>query len=334
MRFRINDIVRLFVFTVTCLALVVSSVGAKQKVSLVASLIGPIETAQGQGLEFFAKRVKELTGGEVEVKIYADGQLGGLVESLEQVQKGFIDLTTSVPGNMAEFVPEFQIYHFPFLFRDYSHWKAVITGQIGQKLSDIARQKAGMIIIGTFGGSVRNLVTRKRVTSIDDMKNLLIRLHPSEIQIKAWSAVGAIPTVVAYREIYSALQLKVIDALENEPEWVVRMKFYEQAQYIVLTAHEIVTRPVPFSERRFNSLSPEHQKAVLVAGREAGEYERELEHYLDQEYLKELGEKYGAQLIHIEQKAFREKTQAALEPVIKKFGVTELINQVGVVTPK
>ncbi len=305
---------------------VVVHAGATQK--LTASLIGPLETAQGQGLVRFADRLKALTGGTLEVTIYPDGQLGALAESLEQVQQGMIDLTVTPPGVMAEFLPQIQVYAVPFVFRGFEHWKAVVGGDIGEEISNLAAAKADVIILGYFGGSVRQLVTRKKVASVEDMKNLRIRLHPSEVQITAWRAVKAAPTVLGYREIYNALQLGVIDALENEPEWIVRMKFYEQAPFIALTSHEVVTRPLVFSKVRFEALSREHQQAVLQAGREASTYERELEHRLDLEKLIELKEKHGAELIKIDSAVFRAKAQEALALVLRKQGLGELVRRI------
>ncbi|MXU64354.1 TRAP transporter substrate-binding protein [Oceanomicrobium pacificus] len=317
--------------TVTAVALCGTLIGgsiAAQAETLRASLIGPIETAQGQGLQKFAELVKERSGGELEVEIYPDGQLGNLAESVEQVQSGIIDMTTAVPSILAEFVPELQVFGVPFLFRDYDHWTKVVDGEIGAEFSEMTTAKADTVILGYFGGSVRNLVTRKKVETLDDAAGLKVRLHPTEVLSAAWSSVGIQPTVLAYGEIYNGLQLGVVDGLENEPEWVKRMKFYEQAPYITLTQHEIVTRPFIFSAKTMDRLTDEQKQIILEAGAEAAAYEREIEHGLDQETLNELITELGAEAQEIDKDKFQATAAAALEPVLENAGLTATVEKI------
>lgn len=317
--------------TVTAIALCGTLLGgtlAAQAETLRASLIGPMETAQGQGLQKFAELVKERSGGELEVEIYPDGQLGNLAESVEQVQNGIIDMTTAVPSILAEFVPELQVFGVPFLFRDYDHWTKVVDGEIGAEFSDMTTAKADTVILGYFGGSVRNLVTSKKVEKLEDAAGLKVRLHPTEVLSAAWGSTGIQPTVLAYGEIYNGLQLGVVDGLENEPEWVKRMKFYEQAPYITLTQHEIVTRPFIFSAKTFDRLSEELQKIILEAGAEAAAYEREIEHGLDQEILDELLTSLGAEGQEIDKAEFQRIAGEALAPVLEKSGLTATVEKI------
>lgn len=304
------------------------SAGNVSAEALRASLIGPIETAQGQGMQLFADRVSELTNGELTVEIYPDGQLGNLAESVEQVQSGIIDLTTAVPSVLAEFVPEMQVFAVPFVFRDYDHWQNVVDGEIGAKFSQLAEDKAETVILGYFGGSVRNLVTSKKVETLDDAQGLKVRLHPTEVLTAAWGSIGIQPTVMAYGEIYNGLQLGVVDGLENEPEWVKRMKFYEQAPYITLTQHEIVTRPFIFSAKTMDRLTAEQQEAVRKAGAEAAAHQRSIEHGLDQEILNELISKLGAEAQEIDKAKFQATVADALAPVLEGNGLAATVAEI------
>lgn len=313
------------VATVATLALSTSIAGAD---TLRASLIGPLETAQGQGMQLFADRVAELTNGEVTVEIYPDGQLGNLAESVEQVQSGIIDMTTAVPSILAEFVPEMQVFAVPFVFRDYDHWQKVVDGDIGAKFSQLSEEQADAVILGYFGGSVRNLVTSTKVETLDDAKGLKVRLHPTEVLTAAWGSIGIQPTVMAYGEIYNGLQLGVVDGLENEPEWVKRMKFYEQAPYITLTQHEIVTRPFIFSAKTMENLTPEQQEAVRKAGAEAAAHQREIEHGLDQETLNELVSELGAEAQEIDKAKFQATVAEALAPVLEGNGLAATVAEI------
>ena len=312
------------VLTVAFMAIFVSA-SAKE---LVIALGGPIETAQGQGLQKFAQRIKELTNGELTAKLFPDGQLGGNAEAFEQIQGGQVDLTPVPPGVIAEFLPEMQALVVPFVFRDYTHWKKVTSGPIAERLSQIASEKADVKIIGYFGGSVRNLLSRKEIKSEADFQYLRIRLHPSEVQISAWRSLGILPTVISYGEIYNALQLGVIDGLENEPEWVTRMKFYEQAKYYAITAHEIVTRPLIFSKNTFDSLSSTHQKAVIQAGADAVAFQTQLENSLDAKFREELANKHGVAIVNVDGEKIRRTVGEALEKAISSQGLEGIVSEI------
>ncbi|MFV0384524.1 TRAP transporter substrate-binding protein [Paracoccus sp. (in: a-proteobacteria)] len=295
---------------------------------LIAALVGPLETAQGQGLQRFGERLSELTGGDMTVKIFPDGQLGSNSELFEQVANGQIDIFPAVPSIIAEFVPEIQVMSVPFLFRDFDHWQTVIDGDIGKELADMTAARSDVMVVGYFGGSVRNLVARPDVPDPTDLGGMKMRLHASPLLVESWKAIGANPTVVAYNEIYNALQLNVLDALENEPEWVLRMKFYEQASHYVLTEHEIVTRPLVFSRMRFEGFTPEQQDAVLQAAREAADFQQQLEHRLDAESRQELADKHGMTLIEVDKQAIVAKVAPAAAAVIDDLGLTAMVEKI------
>ncbi|MEJ8574175.1 TRAP transporter substrate-binding protein [Microbaculum marinum] len=296
---------------------------------LIASLQGPIETSYGAAFQEMDKCLRERTDGEVFVEIYPDRQLGDLTETFEQVREGTVDMAAVAPGMMAEFMPEIQVFVIPFIFRDFDHWKEIVNGEVGDDISSLTREKLPEIrILGYYGGSVRQLVTKEPVESIDDVQGLVMRLLPSEVLHTAWSAVGASPTVMAYGEVYNGLQLGVIQGLENEPEWIARMKFYEQAPNIALTEHEIVTRPFIFSEKTLQSLPEEQQQAVLECGKVSAEFEQEMEHGLDQKYLKELTDEHGVNVTTIDKAAFAEKISEAMGPFVDEIGLTDLAGRI------
>lgn len=295
---------------------------------IIAALVGPIETAQGRGFEFFAKRLEELTDGEMTVKIYPDGQLGSNVEMFEQVANGQIDIYPAVPSVIADFVPEVQVLSVPFLFRDFDHWQSSLSGELGQELAEMTAARSDVTIMDYFGGSVRNLVAKPEVSDATDLGGMKMRLHASPLLVESWKAIGANPTVIAYGEIYNALQLNVLDALENEPEWVLRMKFYEQATNYVLTEHEIVTRPLVFNTMRFEGFSPEQQDALRQAITEAAAYQRELENEVDAESRLELAETHGMTLVEVDKEAIVAKVAPATESVISDLGLTEMVETI------
>ncbi len=312
-----------------CIPLVSVAFGAAEaRTRLIASLQGPIETAYGQAYQRFDQCVKDKTKSELWLETYPNAQLGGLTEAFEQVRQGAVDVTAVAPGIMAEFVPEIQIFVIPFVFKSIDNWKAVVSGPIGDKIADTVQKKAGVRVIGYFGGTVRQVVSKKPINSLADMKGLVMRLLPGDMLQTAWSSVGAVPSSVAYAEVYNALQLGVIQGLDNEPEWIYRMKFYEQAPNLALTSHEIVTRLMIFSEKRYQALPKDQQAAVTECGKAASAFERDVEIKLDTEMLDLMVTKHNVRTTKIDQEAFKRTVGTAVAPLVQKYGLTELVKEI------
>jgi TRAP-type C4-dicarboxylate transport system substrate-binding protein len=141
------------------------------------------------------------------------------------------------------------------------------------------------MLIGYAGGGVRNIFVNKPVRNLQDMKGLKVRVQGAPIWSKTFSAVGMAPTVIAYNEIYNAIQNNVIAAGENEAAGVEQMKFYEVAPQLSMTRHAITIRPICFSTKSFNKLDKGMQAAVVRAGKEAGAYGRKTESSEDEQKL-------------------------------------------------
>jgi TRAP-type C4-dicarboxylate transport system substrate-binding protein len=173
----------------------------------------------------------------------------------------------------------------PFLFRDLDHWNKVLDGDALQPIADEISQKADVMLIGYAGGGVRNLIVKRPIRNMNELKGLPIRVMGAPIQTRIFQAIGAAPTVIAYSEVYNAIQTGVIDAAENEAAGIEQMKFYEVGPEIALTQHAITVRPLCFSGKTFKRLPKDLQAAILKAGREAGAYGRKIESGEDSERL-------------------------------------------------
>src|SRR4029078_9026399 len=109
------------------------------------------------------------------------------------------------------------------------------------------------------------------------MKGLKVRVQGAPIWSKTFAATGMSPTVIAYNEIYNAIQNRVINAGENEAAGVESMKFYEVGPNLLMTEHAITIRPIAFSGKTYKKLTPELARAIRKAGKEAGAYGRQVE---------------------------------------------------------
>ena len=165
----------------------------------------------------------------------------------------------------------------PFLFRDLDHWNKVLDGDALKPIADEVAKKADVMLIGYAGGGTRNIIANKPVRNMAELKGLSMRVMGAPIQTQIFQAVGAAPTVIAYDEVYNAIQTGVIQGAENEAAGLEQMKFYEVGPDISLTQHAITVRPLCFSGKTFRKLPTELQDAILKAGKEAGRFGRELE---------------------------------------------------------
>ena len=165
----------------------------------------------------------------------------------------------------------------PFLFRDLDHWNKVLDADLLKPVADEIAQKADVMLIGYAGGGVRNIFVNKPVRNLAEIKGLKVRVQGAPIWSRTFAAAGMSPTVIAYNEVYNAIQNGVIAAGENEAAGVETMKFFEVAPHLAMTEHAITIRPICFSGKTFKKLPPDLQAAIVKAGKEAGAHGRQIE---------------------------------------------------------
>jgi TRAP-type C4-dicarboxylate transport system substrate-binding protein len=153
----------------------------------------------------------------------------------------------------------------------------VVEQNILAPIADEVAAKAEVVLIGYSGGGIRNIFANKPLKNLADLKGLKVRVQGAPIWSKTFAAVGMSPTVIAYNEVYNAIQNGVISAGENEAAGVEAMKFYEVAPHLAMTEHAITIRPICFSTKTFKSLPKDLQDAIVKAGKEAGAYGRQVE---------------------------------------------------------
>ncbi|MHC4192287.1 MAG: TRAP transporter substrate-binding protein [Planctomycetota bacterium] len=281
------------------------------------------------GLEHMDKVLQEKTKGEAKLKIFAGGVLGGEREYFQNMIEGVLDMAVGGPTAGAVFGKEMEFMELPFLFRDYDHWRAVLESEAGRQWADLIYKKVGLKILTFWGGSARNVLSRKRpVWSIKDMKGFKIRTQTSPVQVDIWRAVGALPTPIPYLEAYSAIQTGVVDGMENESLAVLEYKFYEVAPYIAFTEHIITVRPVWMSAKTWRKLPPNIQKAVLEAAHDATGVARRAELKQNKEAIQKMMGKFGAHFNLVDKTPFREATESVRQRVSKDLGLTDLLKKV------
>jgi TRAP-type C4-dicarboxylate transport system substrate-binding protein len=270
---------------------------------------------------------------EIEFVMHPNSELGLEKDYFAYMSQGVsVDYAVVAPSHMSTFSKMATLMDMPMLFRDLEHWSKVLSGDTLQPVADDVHKRADVMLIGYGGGGVRNLIVNKPVKNMAEIKDLSIRVMGAPIQTRMFDAFGTAPTVIAYAEVYNAIQTGVISAAENEAAGIEQMKFYEVGPNIPLTQHAITVRPLAFSGKTFRRLPEALQAAILQAGRDAGAYGRIIESTEDRAKLMKMETEGKLQTVFFED---RDQLLTAAEPVKKAYaaelgaaGVLDAINAV------
>jgi len=234
----------------------------------------------------FEELVKKYYGKPVTFVLHKNSELGLEKQYFEYMAQGkAVDYAIVSPAHMSTFSKAAPFIDAPFLFRDLAHWNKVLDADILKPVADEIAQKAEVMLIGYAGGGTRNIFVNKPVKNMAELKGLKVRVQGAPIWSKTFAAAGMAPTVIAYNEVYNAIQNGVIAAGENEAAGVEQMKFFEVAPHLSMTQHAITIRPLCFSAKTFAKLPKDLQAAVVKAGKEAGAYGRQIESSEDEQKL-------------------------------------------------
>lgn len=270
-----------------------------------------------KALREFERLAGECSGGSLTFDLHLNSELGLEKDYFENMSQGIaVDYAIVSPSHMSTFSQKAPLMDMPFLFRDEAHWNAVMEEDALAPIAQDVLEQADVRIIGYAGGGTRNLIVNKPVTNMEELEGLPMRVMGAPIQTRIFEAVGAAPSVIAYSEVYNAIQTGVIDAAENEAAGIEQMKFYEVGPHISLTKHAITVRPLAIANKTFERLSEKEQQCVLEAGKAAGKLGREIESSQDSQKLQAMEE---AGLLTTHEFTEREKLLERAEPVKRAY---------------
>jgi len=254
---------------------------------------------------------------ELEFVMHLNSELGLEKDYVAYMNQGIsVDYAVASPSHMSTFSKLATLIDPPMLYRDAGHWSRVLDSDVLQPIVDDIKKRADIELIGYGGGGVRHLIVKRPVSNMAEISNLPIRVMGAPIQTQMFDAFGMAPTVIAYSEVYNAIQTGVIDAAENEAAGIEQMKFYEVGPNISLTAHAITVRPLAFSGKTMRRLPEDLQAAIRQAGRDAGTYGRVIEITEGDEKMAKMEEEGKLRTVAFTE---REKLIAAAQPVLQEY---------------
>lgn len=222
-----------------------------------------------QGAQAFAEKLKELSGGELEVELFPSSSLGDFKAMVAQVQAGELDMVMTGYPDMSYIIPELKLVGAPYVVDDFAHLQDIVAGPWGQKMSAKMNDQ-GIHLLDVWYYGTRQTTSNRAINSLDDMAGLRLRTPNVPFLIAFAENTGATPAPVAFAEVYLALQTNQVDAEENPLPTIDAMKFYEVQSHIAMTNHFIASGAMQIGTSTWGALSDEEkgwvQEAITYGG--------------------------------------------------------------------
>ena len=302
----------------TWCALIFSTAGQAQvrEHTFRISIAGAAGHPSVMGAEKWAELVKQKSGGKMQIKVFADGVLGGDVQALSAVQGGTIDFTSMNSGILQTQVKQFAIFDFPFMFENGKEADAILDGQFGKKLADLLPAR-GLINLAYWELGFRELTNSKRpISKAEDLAGLKIRVIQSPIYIETFNALGANAVPMPFTEVYTAMEQKIIDGHENPFAVIETSKLYEVQKYLTVSNHIYNPQSVLASKKRWDALNHDEQALLTATLAEATKWQRLNSRELAEKSLNNLRKSMTVNVLPSEEIA---KIRVKIKPVIDKF---------------
>lgn len=272
------------------------------------------------GTEKFAELVASKSGGKMKVREYGASVLGSEAQQVGALQGGVQEMFAPATTSVASLVKEMSLIDTPFSFSSAKQVDALLQGPFGQAMLKKLEEK-GLVGLDYWETGFRNVTnSRKPVTSPDDVKGLKIRVMGNPLFLESFSALGTNPVPMAFGELYGALESRALDAQENPYSIVLTSKFYEVQKYMSVTNHVYTANPVLVSKKFWDRLTPDEQRILRDAAREAGAYHRALSREVAARDRQALLAK-GMQINEVPKETIA-KMRETTKPVADKFAAT------------
>ena len=268
---------RLMQFAAAAAALVlfaggVASAQAQQPIIVKFSHVVTDDTPKGKGALKFKELAEAKTKGRVKVEVYPNSQLYKDREELEALQLGAVQM---LAPSVSKFGPlgvrKFEVFDMPYMFPDEKSLEHVVEGPVGTGLLKLLEPK-GITGLAYWFNGFKEFTANKPLKKLDDFKGLKIRIQSSKVIEGEIKALGAIPQVMAFSEVYTALQQGVVDGEENTPSNKYTQKMHEVQKNMTMSDHGVVMYAVVVNKKFWDGLPPDIRKSLNEAMAESTKY--------------------------------------------------------------
>jgi C4-dicarboxylate-binding protein DctP len=255
---------------------IASSVCAQQPFVIKFSHVVAVDTPKGKAAEYFKKLAEERTKGAVKVEVYPNSQLYKDGEEMEALQLGSVQM---LAPSVAKFGPlgvrEFEVFDLPYIFDSFADLHKVTEGAVGKMLFDKLSTK-GIVGLAYWDNGFKDMSANKALKAPGDMKGLKMRIQSSKVLDSEMRALGAIPQVMAFSEVYQALQTGVVDGTENPPSNFYTQKMNEVQKFLTMTDHGVIEYAVIVNKKFWDGLPADIRTALEGAMKDATKYANDI----------------------------------------------------------
>jgi C4-dicarboxylate-binding protein DctP len=245
---------------------------AQQPLVIKFSHVVAVDTPKGKGAEHFKKLAEERTRGRVKVEVYPNSQLYKDGEEMEALQLGAVHM---LAPSLAKFGPlgvrDFEVFDLPYIFDDYAELHKVTDGPIGKMLFRKLEAK-GIVGLAYWDNGFKVMSANKALRTPADFKGIKMRIQSSKVLEGEMRALGAIPQVMAFSEVYQALQTGVVDGTENPPSNFYTQKMHEVQKFLTVSNHGYLGYAVIANRKFWEGLPPDIRAALESAMKDATKY--------------------------------------------------------------
>jgi C4-dicarboxylate-binding protein DctP len=272
------------------------------------------DTPKGKGAEKFKELAEKYTNGKVKVEVYANSTLYKDKEELEALQLGAVQMLA--PSN-SKFGPigvkEFEVFDLPYILPTRVALRKVTDGPLGKRLLKLLEPK-GMVGLAYWDNGFKEMTANKPLRAPDDFKGLKFRIQSSKVLEAQFRALGAIPQVMAFSEVYQALQTGVVDGQENTASNIYSQKMHEVQKFMTMTDNGYIGYVVVVNKKFWDDLPADIRDQVQKAMDEATVYTNNISKSENDTALEDI-KKAGKTTIVIPTAAENEAMRKAMMPV-------------------
>jgi tripartite ATP-independent transporter DctP family solute receptor len=235
----------------------------------------PPTTAYGIAANIFDTKLKELSGGNLNINQFPGAQLGQEPQMLQKLRAGDIDFVITSTANASTLAPQAGVFSLHFLFRDQNHLAKVLADPaVTAAFRDMVKDSVqGAQVLGLLTMGLRNMYSKKEVKSVDDVKGQKVRVQATKTEDTHFPAYGAQTVHMPFGEVYTSLQTGVVNIAENGVNVYLANKHYEVAPVLSMTEHEANNNCMWVSDKTWASLTPQQQQWVQAAATEVSKTE-------------------------------------------------------------
>jgi len=245
---------------------------AQQPIVIKFSHVVAVDTPKGKAAERFKQLAEERTKGRVKVEVYPNSSLFKDGEEMEALQLGSVQI---LAPSVAKFGPlgvrEFEVFDLPYIFDSFDELHKVTTGPVGKMLFQKLESK-GIVGLAYWDNGFKEMSANKSIKVPGDYKGLKMRIQSSKVLVDQMKALGAIPQVMAFSELYQALQTGVVDGTENPPSNFYTQKMHEVQKYLAMTDHGVIEYAVIANKKFWDGLPADIRTTLDGCMKDATDY--------------------------------------------------------------